>query len=104
MVWNSQSNCRSPQQFVGSDTMSSNTWKTFLALVMPGGFIFIAAIGFLRPQGLPAWLHQPISALPCIVLVFGLIFGWYFSHTRMILSLLALTLTDRALCFFPMAG
>ncbi|HEX9155033.1 MAG TPA: GGDEF domain-containing protein [Nitrospira sp.] len=84
--------------------MSSNAWKTFLALVMPGGFIFIAAIGFLRPQGLPAWLHQPISALPYIVLVFGLIFGWYFSHTRMILSLLALTLTDLALCFFPMAG
>jgi diguanylate cyclase (GGDEF)-like protein len=84
--------------------MSSNTWKTFSAFFMPSGFIFIAALGFLRPQGLPTWLHQPIGGLPYIVLVFGLIFGWYFSHIRMILSLLALTLTDRALFLFPMTG
>lgn len=84
--------------------MPSHLWKTFLALVTPGGFIFIAALGFLRPQGLPTWLHQPIAALPYIVLVFGLIFGWYFSHTRMILSLLVLALTDRALFLFPMTG
>lgn len=84
--------------------MSSNTWKTFSTSFLPSGFIFIAALGFLRPQGLPTWLHQPIAAMPYIILVFGLIFGWYFSHIRMILSLLALTLTDRALFLFPMTG
>src|SRR5262245_61879270 len=75
--------------------------KSLLALLFPGGLIFLLAIGFLRPQGLPMWLHQPIAALPYIVLVFGLIFGWYFSSSRMILSLLVLALADRALVLFP---
>src|SRR6185503_15440082 len=53
--------------------------------------------------GLPMWLQQPVAALPYIVLVFALIFGWYFSSSRMILSLLVLALADRALVFFPTA-
>jgi diguanylate cyclase (GGDEF)-like protein len=47
------------------------------------------------------WLQQPIAALPYIVLIFGLIFGWYFASSRMILSLLVLALADRALVLFP---
>lgn len=47
------------------------------------------------------WLQQPIAALPYIVLTFGLIFGWYFASSRMILSLLVLALADRALVVFP---
>ena len=70
--------------------------KPLLALFFPGGLIFLIAIGFLRPQGLPMWLQPPIGALPYIVLTFGLIFGWYFSSSRMILSLLVLTLADQA--------
>ena len=81
--------------------MLSLLWKSFLALVFPGGLIFLTAIGFFRPQGLPTWLHQPIAALPYIVLTFGLIFGWYFASSRMILSLLVLALADRALVLFP---
>ena len=50
------------------------------------------------------WLQQPIAALPYIVLTFGLIFGWYFSSSRMILSLLVLALADRALMLFPNTG
>src|SRR5678810_1056015 len=71
--------------------------KPLLALFFPGGLIFLIAIGFLRPQGLPMWLQPPIGALPYIVLTFGLIFGWYFSSSRMILSLLVLTLADQAM-------
>ena len=76
-------------------------WKSLFAVLFPGGLIFLLAIGFLRPQGLPMWVQQPVAALPYIVLVFGLIFGWYFSSSRMILSLLVLALADRALVFFP---
>ena len=50
------------------------------------------------------WLHQPIAAMPYIVLTFGLFFGWYFASSRMILSLLVLALADRALVQFPTAG
>ena len=81
--------------------MLSLLWKSFLALLFPGGLIFLTAIGFLRPQGLPMWLQQPIAALPYIVLTFGLIFGWYFASSRIILSLLVLALADRALRLFP---
>ena len=81
--------------------MRSQFWKSFLAVLFPGGLIFLVAIGFLRPQGLPMWLQQPIAALPYIVLTFGLIFGWYFASSRMILSLLVLALADQALVLFP---
>ena len=81
--------------------MINQLGKSILAVLFPGGIIFLIAIGFLRPQGLPMWLQQPIAALPYIVLIFGLIFGWYFASSRMILSLLVLALADRALVLFP---
>ncbi len=84
--------------------MLSQLWKPILALIFPGGLIFLLAIGLLRPQGLPIWLQQPIGALPYIVLAFGFIFGWYFSSSRMILSLLVLALADRALVVLPANG
>ncbi len=81
--------------------MISLLWKSLLAVLFPGGLVFLLAIGFLRPQGLPMWLQQPVIALPYIVLTFGLIFGWYFTSSRMILSLLVLALADRTLVLFP---
>lgn len=81
--------------------MLSRIWNTCLACAMPGGLLVFAAFGFLRPHGLPNWLQEPIAALPYIVLFFGLVFGWYFSSRRMILSLLLLAMTDRALVVFP---
>lgn len=77
--------------------------KSFMALLFPGGLIFLIALGFLRPQGHPIWLEQPIAALPCIV-TFGLVFGWYFASSRMLLSLLVLALADRALVLLPAIG
>ncbi len=78
--------------------------KTLSALLMPGGLILLAAVGYLRPQGLPVWLEQPVAAFPYFVLAFGLVFGWYFSSVRVILSLLVLSSADRALIAFPAAG
>lgn len=81
--------------------MRHTIWKTICAFLIPGGPIFFAALGFLRPHGLPAWCQQPIAALPYIVLVFGLVFGWYFASSRMMLSLLVLALADRATVLLP---
>jgi diguanylate cyclase (GGDEF)-like protein len=55
------------------------------------------AIGFLRPHGLPAWVQGPVSALPVIVLGFGIVFGWYLSSSRLIFSLLVLVCLDRGI-------
>ena len=81
--------------------MRQTIWKTTQAFLIPGGPILLAAIGFLRPHGLPAWFQQPVAALPYIVLVFGLVFGWYFASSRMMLSLLVLALADRANMLLP---
>src|SRR6266545_3760185 len=79
----------------------SSVIKTSFAFFVPGGLVFFVAIGFLRPHGLPAWIHGPVGALPYIVLCFGLVFGWYLSSGRLILSLLMLALVDRAMMVFP---
>src|SRR5215216_713714 len=75
--------------------------KMLFALLVPSGLVYLAAIGFLRPHGLPPWMQAPIGALPYIVLIFGLVFGWYLASGRVILSLLVLTLADRALAWCP---
>lgn len=83
--------------------MFSLLWNAIITLLMPGGLILISAVGFLRPEGLPPWLHQPMAAIPYIVVIAGLTFGWYFSSSRMILSLLVLAAVDRALVTFPLS-
>jgi diguanylate cyclase (GGDEF)-like protein len=75
--------------------------KSLIAFLVPGGIIFFAALGFLRPQGLPQWVQGPVRALPIIVLGFGCFFGWYLSSSRLILSLLVLAVADRAVILFP---
>ncbi len=73
-------------------------------LLVPGGLVLLAAVGFLRPNGLPPWLQPPLSAMPYIVLAFGLIFGWYLASARLILSLLVLFLIDQGLAMVAGAG
>ena len=83
--------------------MQPGLLRTIRAFVLPGGLIFFAAVGFLRPAGLPLWCQQPVAAFPFFVLGFGLMFGWYFSSTRMIVSLVCVALADRALALFPLS-
>lgn len=84
--------------------MSTCFLKSLSSFLIPGGLILVAAVGFLRPHGLPVWTNQLIGALPYAVLAFGLIFGWYFASARTLLSLLVLLLSDRSLYLFPMTG
>jgi len=71
--------------------------QTAFSLSMPGGFVFLAALGFLRPQGLPSSLETPLLVWPVVVLSFGLIFGWYLHSVKLVLSLLLFALADRGL-------
>jgi len=76
--------------------------RAVFTFIFPGGLLFLAAVGFLRPQGLPYWCQGPVAALPYLALAFGLVFGWYFANTRMILSLLTLTFANQALAAWPL--
>jgi diguanylate cyclase (GGDEF)-like protein len=75
--------------------------KAIATFVFPGGLLFLAALGYLRPQGLPIWCQGPIAALPYLAVIFGLIFGYYFASTRMLLSLLSLVFANQALATWP---
>ncbi|MDF2460327.1 MAG: putative Diguanylate cyclase [Nitrospira sp.] len=75
--------------------------KAILAFLFPGGLLFLLALGFLRPSGLPLWCQGAVAALPYLALAFGLVFGWYFVSTRMLFTLLVVTFADRALMAFP---
>ena len=81
--------------------MAGSTFKRTWEFFAPGGIVLLLAIGFLRPHGLPAWVQGPVSALPVIVLGFGIVFGWYLSSSRLILSLLVLVCLDRGIFWFP---
>src|SRR5438093_1074265 len=73
---------------------------TLYSFVVPGGLLLLAALGFLRPRGLPGWMQPIVAVYPYIVLVGGLLFGWYFDRSRMVLAMLTLALADGALQFF----
>jgi diguanylate cyclase (GGDEF)-like protein len=80
--------------------MAASTFKLAWHFFAPGGLVLLLAIGFLRPLGLPAWVQGPVSALPFIVLGFGIVFGWYLASSRLILSLLVLACLDRGIVLF----
>jgi diguanylate cyclase (GGDEF)-like protein len=80
----------------------SHTLRAVISFIFPGGLLFLAAVGFLRPHGLPLWFQSPVAALPYLALAFGLVFGWYFANSRMILSLVTLTFADQALRAWPL--
>jgi diguanylate cyclase (GGDEF)-like protein len=76
--------------------------QPLLMFMFPGGLLFLAAVGFLRPQGLPVGWQAPVAALPYLALGFGLVFGWYFGSTRILLSLLSLTFAGQAMATWPL--
>ncbi|HEX5646803.1 MAG TPA: GGDEF domain-containing protein [Nitrospira sp.] len=77
--------------------------KSLWDFLVPGGLIVLAALGLLRPQGLPPWVQGPVHTFPFVVLAFGLFFGWYLSSSRLILSLIVLSGADRGLALLPPA-
>lgn len=82
----------------------SSLKKSLFDFLVPGGLIFLAAMALLRPHGLPPWVQGPVHAFPLVVLAFGLFFGWYLSSSRLILSLIVLSVADRGLALLPAAG
>jgi diguanylate cyclase (GGDEF)-like protein len=82
--------------------MVQDTLKAILVFVFPGGLLFLVAVGFLRPSGLPLWCQSAVAALPYLALAFGLLFGWYFASTRMLFTLVTLAFADRVLVAFPL--
>ncbi|MGQ0811952.1 MAG: diguanylate cyclase domain-containing protein [Nitrospiraceae bacterium] len=72
--------------------------KHLQSYLMPGALLVVAAVGFLRPTGLPAWIHPLVSVLlPYLVLGFGLMLAWLQNNARTALALMILAVADRAI-------
>jgi diguanylate cyclase (GGDEF)-like protein len=84
--------------------MVLQAFKACIGCFTPGGLVFLSAIAFLRPLGLPPWMQQPVTVLPYFLLAFGFVFGWYLSNVRVILSILALVFADRGLAVVAAGG
>lgn len=72
-------------------------WTWLASFVMPDGVLVLAAVGFLRPGGLPNWALPLEQAFAYLVLATGILLGLYIRHTRILLAMLLLALADRAL-------
>ena len=71
------------------------TWLP--SFVLPDGLLVLAAVGFLRPGGLPNVMLSFEQAFAYLVLAVGVLLGLYLRHSRILFALLLLALADRAL-------
>ena len=71
------------------------TWLASFAL--PDSLLILAAVGFLRPGGLPAVMLPLEQAFVYLVLAAGILIALYVRHTRILFALLLLALADRGL-------
>jgi len=71
--------------------------RSVTSILLPGGLIVCGGSVFLRPGVLPGIVHPYVEVYPYLVFGAGLLLGWYFHRTRVILSLVALAIVDMAL-------
>lgn len=72
-------------------------WTWFASFVLPDAVLVLAAVGFLRPEGLPNWALPLEQAFAYLVLAVGILLGLYLRHSRILFAMLLLALADRAL-------
>lgn len=71
--------------------------KWFVSFALPDSLLVLAALGFLRPGGLPKILLPLEEAFAYLVLAAGILLGLYVRHSRILLAMVLLALADRAL-------
>jgi len=71
------------------------TWLP--SFLLPDSLLVLAALGFLRPGGLPSMRLPLEPAFAYLVLAVGVLMSLYLRHSRILFALLLLALADRAL-------
>ncbi len=69
-----------------------------LALLLPGGFVVLAALLLLRPGVTPDAVRPYIAVCAVVVLVLGMFLGWHHGRIRVVLALLLLGAANATLC------
>jgi len=68
-----------------------------LALLLPGGFVVLAALLLLRPGVTPDAVRPYVDVSAVVVLVLGMFLGWHHGRSRVVLGLLLLGASNAAL-------
>jgi diguanylate cyclase (GGDEF)-like protein len=76
--------------------MLSAVNKVFSRL-LPGALLLVATTMALQPAGLRSAAAPIVSAFPITVLAGGMLLGWRFDRSRLVLALAVLLLTERSL-------
>ena len=68
-----------------------------LALLLPGGFVLLAAMLLLRPGVAPEEVWPYVHVCAVVVLVLGLLLGWHHGRSRIVFALVLLSVSNAAL-------
>jgi diguanylate cyclase (GGDEF)-like protein len=83
--------------------MLSAVNKVFSRL-LPGALLLVATTMALQPAGLRSAAAPIVSAFPITVLAGGILLGWRFDRSRLVLALAVLLLTERSLLAWAPVG
>ncbi|MFH1481483.1 MAG: GGDEF domain-containing protein [Pseudomonadota bacterium] len=74
--------------------------KAVFSFFVPGGLLVLAAFILFQAGLLGKWLPALARFMPYVVPVAGILLGWRFNHSRLVLALLAITLSERFLHYY----
>ena len=80
--------------------MNSVVVRTLFSLFVPGGLVVITTAILLYIGALDKSLSALVHIYPYLVAVAGVLLGWRFNRSRLILAILVLALADRGLLLF----
>ncbi|MSR24618.1 MAG: GGDEF domain-containing protein [Nitrospiraceae bacterium] len=75
----------------------ASVWTWVVSFLLPDSLLVLAAVGFLRPGGLPNVMLPLEQAFAYLVLAVGILLGLYVRHSRILFAMLLLALADLAL-------
>lgn len=80
--------------------MGSVVARALFSFFIPSGLLFVALVIFVHVGGVAEWLPAIVRIYPYVVLSAGILLGWRFNRSRLVLAVLILALADRSLLHF----
>ncbi len=80
--------------------MSSVVATALFSFFLPGGLLFVTVVIFVHVGAVAQWLPAIVRIYSYVVFSAGVLLGWRFHRSRLVLAVLVLALTDRSLLHF----
>lgn len=93
--------CRAPYRWKLAQSLLFSGLMRFVApAIVPGGLLLLASVLLLEWVALPRTLSAVSHVYPYAVFGAGLFFGWRFHRSQLVLAILVLAFTERALQYY----